>query len=340
VSLKTSSLEGTASGRSGGQGFAGEVVVPGSVANLGGGFDTLGVAVQLYLRARITDIRNDGGTKLVVTQSTPAVRGRNALERAFESIAQRTGARTPTVFVEVTSDIPMAAGLGSSAAATVAGLRVFERVAEPVPGGELLAAAASLEGHADNAAPSLFGGLNSVVEMEDDNPVALRWRWPEELQLIVATPSVGLATAKARAALAPAVQRKDAIYNLQRVLSLVHALEHREYERIREAVKDRWHQPARAPLVPLLNEALAIEDPAVLGAFLSGAGPSIAFLARQDTGRVERVVSMMYERAGVEVTVRTLRIHDDAPEPSAAPGLRRGGASFMDSVASARGGTV
>ena len=339
MSLKTSSLEGTGPGRSGSQGFAGEVVVPGSVANLGGGFDTLGVAVQLYLRARITDIRNDGGTKLVVTQSTPAVRGLNALERAFESIARRTGARTPTVFVEVTSDIPMAAGLGSSAAATVAGLRVFERVAEPLSAAELLGAAASLEGHADNAAPALFGGLNSVVEIEGGNPVALRWRWPEDLRIVVATPAAGLATAKARAALPEAVPRTDAIFNLQRVLSLVHALEHQDYERVREAVKDRWHQPARASLVPLLNDALAIEDPAVLGAFLSGAGPSIAFLARQDAGRVERMVSTMYERAGVDVTVRTLSVHDGAPEPSAPTGMRRATPAFMGPVASARGGT-
>ena len=114
MSLKTSSTT-----------LGSEVRVPGSVANLGGGFDTLGVAVQLYLRATIADVRDDGGAKLVVTKSTPPVHGRNALERAFEAIAQRTGRPAPTVFVEVSSDVPMAAGLGSSAAATVAGLRDF-----------------------------------------------------------------------------------------------------------------------------------------------------------------------------------------------------------------------
>ena len=144
-----------------------EVRVPGSVANLGGGFDTLGVAVQLYLRARIVDVNDDGGTKLVVTKSTPAVTGTNALERAFDIIASRTGRSAPTVFVEVTSDVPMAAGLGSSAAATVAGLRVFERVTGPVPDSVLLGAATEVEGHADNAAPALFGGLNSVLDVKE-----------------------------------------------------------------------------------------------------------------------------------------------------------------------------
>ena len=287
----------------------GEVRVPGSVANLGGGFDTLGVAVQLYLRARIVDIRDDDGTKLVVAHSTPPVTGANALERAFATVAGRTGRRAPTVVVDVVSDVPMAAGLGSSAAATVAGLRIFEAVTGPVADPVLLAAATAVEGHADNAAPALFGGLTSVLEIDGGDPVALQWRWPDDLRLVVGTPDVGLATAKARAALPDSMPRRDAIFNLQRVLSLVHALQHGEYDRLREAVKDRWHQPARASLVPMLNDVLAVEDGAVLGAFLSGAGPSVAMLVRGETGRVERLLVSMYERAGVAATVRNLSVH-------------------------------
>jgi homoserine kinase len=285
------------------------VVVPGSVANLGGGFDTLGVAVQVYLRAHIVGIRDDGGATLTVTSSTPLVRGQNAVERAFEAIARRTGIRAPSIEVAIESDIPMAAGLGSSAAATVAGLRIFERVTEPVDDEVLLGVATALEGHADNAAPALFGGLNSVLQVEHGEPVAMRWTWPDEIRVIVATPAVGLATAKARAALPDQVSRADAIFNLQRVLSLVHALQHREYDRVREAVRDRWHQPARAPLVPLLDEILAIEDPDVLGAFLSGAGPSVALLVRRDEQRIEQMLSSLYARKGVDAAVRTLRVH-------------------------------
>ena len=305
MSLKTpqTAREGAAIGE--------DVVVPGSVANLGGGFDTLGVAVQLYLRARIVNVVDDGGTRLKVVRSNPPVRGDNAVERAFEIVARRTGRRAPTIDVEVTSEIPMAAGLGSSAAATVAGVRLFERVAGTLDDAVLLGAATEAEGHADNAAPALFGGLNSVVEMEGQNPFALRWPWPEDLQLVVATPVVGLATAKARAALPRDVPRADAIFNLQRVLLLVHALQHGHYGRLRDAVKDRLHQPARASLVPLLREALEIEDPDVLGAFLSGAGPSVALLVRRGTSRVEPLLASMYARAGVEATVRTLCVHDE-----------------------------
>src|SRR5262245_41832084 len=109
-----------------------EVIVPGSIANLGGGFDTLAVAVQLYLRARILDMRRDGGSRLVVATSNPPVAGENAVERAFAAAARHIGATTATVFVEIDSQIPMAAGLGSSAAATVAGLRIFEQVTRPL----------------------------------------------------------------------------------------------------------------------------------------------------------------------------------------------------------------
>jgi homoserine kinase len=323
------------------------VVVPASVSNLGGGFDTLAVAVQLYLRVRIVDVRPDGQARLTVVRSTPPVRGRNAVERAFEALARRTGLRAPSVSVEVDSDIPMAAGLGSSAAAAVAGLRVFEHVAEPgahAPGPQglgpgpkgpglrdevLLAVAASLEGHADNAAAALCGGLTSVVDRDGEEPVALRWHWPEELRLVVATPSVGLPTSKARAALPDAVPRKDAVFNLQRVLSLVHALQHGEYDRLREATQDRLHQPARSALVPQLAAVLALEDPEILAAFLSGAGPSVALVARRDFARLERLLTSVYERAGSPATVRTLAVHQRAdarealaacPEPSRGAG--------------------
>src|SRR3989442_7958047 len=169
-----------------------EILVPGSVANLGGGFDTLAVAVQLYLRARIVDVRADGGSRLEVVSSRPAVKGTNAVERAFAATARRAKTPVPTVFAEIESDIPMAAGLGSSAAAAVAGVRMFERVTGTVPDTTLLATATTLEGHADNAAASLFGGMTSVVESDDSEPHALRWQWPHDLRLVVATPFAGL----------------------------------------------------------------------------------------------------------------------------------------------------
>src|SRR5262245_65697708 len=110
-------------------------------------------------------------------------------------MVQRTGRRTPTVVTEVESEIPMAAGLGSSAAATVAGVRVFERVAGPVDAEVMLGVATSLEGHADNAAPSLHGGLTSVVERPGRDPLVLKWPWPADVRVVAATPFTRLPTA-------------------------------------------------------------------------------------------------------------------------------------------------
>jgi homoserine kinase len=141
----------------------------------------------------------------------------------------------------------------------------------------------------------------------------------------VATPAMGLPTAKARAALPDHLHRRDAIFNMQRVLSLVHALQTGDYERLREGVRDRWHQPARSNMVPLLTEILSLEDPDVLGAFLSGAGPSIAVVARQNFERLEQLLSAMYAGAGHQAVVRTLSVHR-APVHHAA-GVEHAGAS-------------
>src|SRR4030095_13439756 len=142
-----------------------EVIVPGSVANLGAGFDTLAVAVQLYLRARIIDVRADGGARLEVVRSRPEVKGTNAVERAFTAIARHASRPVPTVFAEIDSDIPMAAGLGSSAAASAAGLRIFERVTAPVSEVALLGTAHVVEGERVGRARQQCGG--GVVGLDD-----------------------------------------------------------------------------------------------------------------------------------------------------------------------------
>ena len=138
------------------------------------------------------------------------------------------------------------------------------------------------------------------------------------MRVVAATPFTRLPTARARAALAPQIALKDGVFNLQHVLAFVHALQAGEYGRLREAAADRWHQPARAALVPHLAAVLAIDDPEVLCAFLSGAGPTVAVLAHRDFPRVERLLETTCERAGVPVTVRTLSVHQCLEVPDVA----------------------
>ena len=290
-----------------------DIRIPGSIANLGPGFDALSVAVQLYLRLRVIAIRPTEPDTIEWRFVGAGPTGENRIETAFRLAQQRAGIPTPGLLVQVESDIPQTAGLGSSAAAAVAGLRLYEAVMPAASAShqvDWLALATELEGHPDNAAAALLGGIAVSCQQDDGRIVARSWPWPEELRFVVATPDMPLQTAHARRVLPTEVPLRDAIYNLQRALLFVRALADGRYEDLREAIRDRWHQPARAPLVPGLAEAIAIEDAAVLGVSLSGAGPSIVALATADgTERAAIVLRELYDRLKVTCTIRVLEAH-------------------------------
>jgi homoserine kinase len=286
-----------------------DFAVPGSIANLGPGFDALSVAVQVYLRVRILAI--DPGVPDAIETTFPGggPGGENRVETAFRLARRRFGITTPGVRVEVQSDIPTRAGLGSSGAATVAGLRLYQQLTGHQDQASLLAVATEVEGHPDNAAAALLGGLALSCQTEDGRVLARTWSWPVDIQLVVATPAVPLETDRARAVLADTLSRADAVFNLQRVLLLVHALEHGRYQDLREALRDRWHQTARSSLVPGLAEALALEAPTVLGVCLSGAGPSLVAFTAGHAPDVRAHLADIYHRLGVESTIRVLSAH-------------------------------
>jgi homoserine kinase len=151
----------------------------------------------------------------------------------------------------------------------------------------------------------------------------LSWKWPSDLCFVIATPEAELETSFARQVLSADISRHDAVFNLQRALLLVRALETRQYRYLREALRDRWHQPARAQYVPGLTEALALDHPSVLGAYLSGAGPSVALLATP--GRQEEAAGLLrniYARLGVPCTVRILSAREPLSLVSPPPAAR------------------
>jgi homoserine kinase len=285
------------------------IVVPGSISNLGPGFDALSVAVQLYVRAQIVEVRPSEPDRVTWDFVDEGPTGENRIESALRLARTRVGRPAPGLRVRVSSEIPQAAGLGSSAAAAVAGLRIYEAVTAPRPTEDWLAMASELEGHPDNAAASLLGGITVSCQREDGAIMARSSRWPEAVKLVVATPEIGLRTSHARRVLPSEVPLQDAIFNLQRGLLLVHALRSGRYDDLREAMKDRWHQPARAPLVPGLAQAIAFDDPAILGVCLSGAGPSIVALVTDGAARATALFDGMYRHLGLPCTIRTLAAH-------------------------------
>ncbi len=282
--------------------------VPASMGNVGPGFDTLGLALSLYLRVTIRRRIQDGQGRLHAHFATERPVAQNGIARAFEHWPFRV-ARPPSIEVDVASDIPERAGLGSSGAAAVAGLRLRELCDGRRTLDELMAAATALEGHPDNAAAALYGGLTSSRVAEDGGVSVARWRWPAAWRIVVATPQVPLATKESRRALPLRVPLRDAVFNLQRAALLLHAVETHSATELMAALQDRLHQPYREPLVPVLTRALALRHPDAMGACLSGAGPSVAVFARRNPRGVERALANLYRREGVPCTVRILRVH-------------------------------
>jgi homoserine kinase len=280
--------------------------VPGSIANLGPGFDTLAVAVQLYLTLHVR--LAPGAGKLHFEFLNQRLDGENYIERAFRFIAARHHFPIPSLDVQVESDIPMKGGLGSSAAATVAGLRLYEALAGPVDEQELLTTACELEGHPDNIAAALLGGLTVSCEVPGALRV-LRAIWPESLAIVVVTPEQHLATKASRAVLPEMISRADAIFNVQRVAFLLEALRTNDFALLREALEDRLHQPYRASIVPGLKEALELRHPSLLGVCLSGAGPSIVAMAQQNLDEVSALLSEIYIRKSIPFHIQTLQVH-------------------------------
>jgi homoserine kinase len=288
--------------------------VPGSTSNLGPGFDALGLALQVYLELDVLAVHDDGAGRLHFTFEGGAPAGENAIAVAIADEAGRRRIMLPSLDLAVRSTIPVQAGLGSSAAAIVAGLRLVHALCSDQAQGDegdvgrLLDAATALEGHPDNVSASILGGLTASSQ-GPGGVTSVASAWPARVRVVIATPRLGLATAKARGVLPATLSRADAVFNVQRTALLLQAIHTGRLDAIAAALDDRLHQPYRAPLVPGLADALAFRHPTVLGAFLSGAGPSIGAFVLDDAGAAEHFFTELYARLGLPCAVRTLDVH-------------------------------
>lgn len=293
-----------------------EVRVPASTANLGAGFDCFGLALQLYLRVRAgvqpgPDARTlarshgiDGSADL------PSAPEENLILRAMRHTAERENLRLPPVHLDVHNEIPIAAGLGSSAAAIVAGISLaFALSKKKFPQQTALRLAADLEKHTDNVSAAVLGGLVVSFVGADRNVVAVRKKWPKEIRVIAVTPKMSLETSASRAALPKTVDHADAVHNLQSSALFLAALDSKRYDLLWDAMQDRLHQTYREPLIPGLAAALrAPRIPGLLGIALSGAGPSVIALATHHFKEIGKAMASCFVGSGPSATVQTLAV--------------------------------
>lgn len=275
--------------------------VPASSANLGAGYDVLGVALELVDRIDVEvrgwsrggielEVEGEGAGELPEDRENRFVRGLEAaLEAARGPLPESVGWH-----VEMRNEIPLSRGLGSSAAATVAGLVAGNALAgEPLTTADLLRLATGIEGHPDNAAAALLGGFVVVADL-GDRVEALRFDAPRDLRAILFIPERRLSTTEMRRTLPESVPLADAVANMGRVAIGVAGLATGRIDLLRAMTVDRLHEPYRAAAFPELPRLVeAARDAGALGACLSGAGSTI--LAFADTlaaiTRVEAALS-------------------------------------------------
>jgi homoserine kinase len=258
------------------------VEAPASTANLGPGFDTLAMALDMHLRVTVTPLEY-GGESLVVEGEGADEIGLDAGNRfliGLERGLEQFDTEPPVMRIEMDNEIPLARGLGSSAAASVAGLLAAEALAGESLGHEtLLRLATDIEGHPDNAAAALVGGFVVVGRAADGRPRATRFDPPGALEAALFIPRRPLRTSEMRAALPESVTHADAAHNVGRVAMVVAALTGDRLDLLSAMSEDRLHEPYRAAHFTQLPELVAAAMSAgALGAALSGAGSTVIAL--------------------------------------------------------------
>jgi homoserine kinase len=261
------------------------VKVPGSTANIGPGFDTLGLAFQLYCTLTFELLEeNDRSVPLItlkgkgVADALPKDQN-NLIYTVLSNIWRNDRELLQLIRISIESDIPLGKGLGSSAAAIMGAVwAAHALIDQSIPDNSmLLQKATELEGHSDNVAASLLGGLVVVGRSQKTRKIIVqKLHWPSEWKTLLVVPNYVLSTKRARAILPRTVAREDAVHNVQKVSLLLSAVMNKDEEAMQEALLDRLHEPYRLQLCPELGTVRKLlSHMPVLGTTLSGAGSSI-----------------------------------------------------------------
>ena len=255
-----------------------KIRVSATSANIGAGFDCMGLALDLYNEI----IVGEANEKLIIkTDKGLPTDERNLVYASMKKVFDLCG-RRPNVYIEQTNNIPIASGLGSSAACIVAGVvGANELLSRPLSEHDIVDVCTSLDGHPDNVVPAIKGGVTAGVIM-DGHVEYIKCHAPDDLCLFAATPDFELHTEKSRAVLPKTYSREDVVYSLSRAIVTFAALVNSDVDMLK-VVDDRLHQPYRRPLIKGYDDVVAaFESAGEISHFLSGAGPTIIGFFKSD----------------------------------------------------------
>jgi len=285
------------------------VHIPATTANLGPGFDCLGLALDLWntvtfsLMDALSPITIEGEGKGILPEDES-----NLVFQSANQLANVHGRSLPqNLHISCLNNIPIASGLGSSAGAIICGLVGAKNILNiNISDHELLQTAAQIEGHADNAAACLFGGL--VLVRSENDALHISHREIQPVIAVIAVPGYSLSTKAARKVLPKKVLLEDAVYNISHTVELMQVFQEGNYESLQETMSDKLHQVYRLPLLPGAEHAmLAALNAGAYGTSISGAGPSvIAFTNQKQAQAVSDAMQSVYQQASISVRVFTL----------------------------------
>lgn len=298
------------------------VKVPATTANLGPGFDSLGLALPLYNTITVEETIMPGtGIEINILDETNEqdiisipTDENNIVYKAIELLYNSIGQTPSELKITIKTQIPIARGLGSSASVIVGGLiAANELLGRPADEAALLSIATEIENHPDNITPAVVGGFVVSSLEEDGSVIYSKMNWPKDWNITVCIPDYELATDIARSVLPSEVPLKDAIYNLKQVGMLVQAVNTHDEKLMKAALNDRLHQQYREKLIPGLKEikeALKHEDN-VMGVVISGAGPSVLVISYgNNLDKIRETVSNVWLDLNVKSQILTLNVEE------------------------------
>lgn len=306
------------------------VKVPATSANIGPGFDCLGLALPIYNTVTIEETVLPGtGIEInMMTEDEASIDEmifddiprdeNNIVYKAVEMLYNSIGQEPSELKINIQSQIPITRGLGSSAAVIVGGLIAANKLlGSPADETALLSIATEVEGHPDNVAPAILGGFVLASQEDDGSIVYRKLNWPNEWDITVCIPDFELSTNIARSVLPESVPMQDAIFNTKHLAMLIDAVNTKDEKLMKVALHDKLHQPYREKLVPGMREIMEAfkHEDGVLGCVLSGAGPTMLIISHKyDLDKIKSTVKEIWEPQSVKVDIRTLKVEQNGAE--------------------------